>query len=178
MTGDHVGPGETEACDVGESWTEQYVSKSNTDISHRSSAVPARAVVSPRSASSSWTTLRDPSSVTSRAPSVSTTFSLSSSRSVRLGEFRHCGYCQHEDLSGNGSWEKGGKGRWCRHRRGWDAVGSTGGRRQRSVSAETDRGIRDQGQATAIVIWSSRERQRHARARGTRLRLGMLAAQL
>lgn len=54
-------------------------------LSYRFSAVPARVVVLPRSASSSWTTLRVPSSVTLRAPSVSTTSSLSSSRSVRLG---------------------------------------------------------------------------------------------
>merc|ERR1712093_328294 len=49
----------------------------------RFSAAPARAVVSPRSASSSWTTRPAPSSGTSRARSVRTTSSLSSSPSVR-----------------------------------------------------------------------------------------------
>ena len=49
----------------------------------RSSAVPARAVVSSRSVSSSWTRPADPSSETSRAPLSRTTFSPSSSPSVR-----------------------------------------------------------------------------------------------
>lgn len=49
----------------------------------RFSAVPARAVVSSRSASSSWTRPADRSSVTLRAPSSRTTSSPSSSPSVR-----------------------------------------------------------------------------------------------
>merc|ERR1712093_80541 len=49
----------------------------------RFSAAPARAVGSPRSAWSSWTTRPAPSSGTSRARSVRTTSSLSSSPGVR-----------------------------------------------------------------------------------------------
>lgn len=60
---------------------------SRSMLTHRSSAAPAPVVVSPRSVSSSWTTPRVRSSVTSRAPSVSTTSSPSSSPSVRLGEY-------------------------------------------------------------------------------------------
>merc|ERR1711977_193469 len=54
-----------------------------TSSSQRCSAAPDPAVVSPRSASSSWTTRPAPSSGTSRARSVRTTSSLSSSPSVR-----------------------------------------------------------------------------------------------
>ncbi|POY73730.1 hypothetical protein BMF94_3268, partial [Rhodotorula taiwanensis] len=56
---------------------------SSSQRSPRSSAAPVPAVVSPRSASSSWTTSPAPSSGTSRARFVRTTSSLSSNPSVR-----------------------------------------------------------------------------------------------
>lgn len=62
-------------------------SPSSSPVSSRFSVEPDPEEESPRSESSSLTTLRDPSSETSRVPFERTTSSLSSSPSERLGAF-------------------------------------------------------------------------------------------